>query len=150
MLFLPLRFIYSYFKPLEFLSRYSLLVTALLCLVTLLLQDHFMPELSAIVQQCKFNTCSQQPGETIAMFLAELRHLTEHWEFGITIDEMLRDRLVCGVRDTRIQRRLLAEPKLTETFSITCFMGNCKPQTANRKMSRDHGLAVTFAVCSSK
>ena len=26
---------------------------------------------------------------------------------------MLRDRLVCGVRDIRIQRRLLAEPKLT-------------------------------------
>ena len=26
---------------------------------------------------------------------------------------MLRDRLVCGVRDVRIQRRLLAEPKLT-------------------------------------
>ena len=47
------------------------------------------------------------------MFLAELRHLSEHCEFGITLDEMLRDRLVCGVRDIRIQRRLLTEPKLT-------------------------------------
>ena len=78
-----------------------------------LLQDHFMPKPSAIVQRFKFNTRSQQPGETIAMFLAELRHLSEHCEFGITLDEMLRDRLVCGVRDIRIQRRLLAEPKLT-------------------------------------
>ena len=47
------------------------------------------------------------------MFLAKLRRLSEHCEFGITLDEMLRDRLVCGVRDIRIQRRLLAEPKLT-------------------------------------
>ena len=47
------------------------------------------------------------------MFLAELRHLSEHCEFGITLDEMLRDRLVCVVRYIRIQRRLLAEPKLT-------------------------------------
>ena len=78
-----------------------------------LLQDHFMPKPSAIVQRFKFNTRSQQPGETIAMFLAELRHLSEHCEFGITLDEMLRDRRVCGVRDIRIQRRLLAEPKLT-------------------------------------
>ena len=78
-----------------------------------LLQDHFMPKPSAIVQRFKFNTRSQQPGETIAMFLAELRRLSEHCEFGITLDEMLRDRLVCGVRDIRIQRRLLAEPKLT-------------------------------------
>ena len=78
-----------------------------------LLQDHFMPKPSAVVQRLKFNTRSQQPGETIVMFLAELRHLSEHCEFGITLDEMLRDRLVCGVRDIRIQRRLLAEPKLT-------------------------------------
>ena len=69
-----------------------------------LLQDHFMPKPSAVVQQFKFNTRFQQPGETIAMFLAELRHLSEHCEFGITLDEMLRDRLVCGARDIRIQR----------------------------------------------
>jgi len=42
-----------------------------------LLQEHIMPKPSAIVQRFKFNTRSQQPGETIAMFLAELRHLTD-------------------------------------------------------------------------
>ena len=78
-----------------------------------LLQDHFMPKPSATVQRFKFKTRSQQPGETIAMFLAELRQLSEHSEFGIAQGEMLRDRLVCGVRDIRMQRRLLAEPKLT-------------------------------------
>ena len=77
-----------------------------------LAQDHFMPKLSTIVQRFKFNTRSQQPGETSATFLAELRRLTEHCEFGTTLDEMLRDRLVCGVHDLRKQRRLLAEPKL--------------------------------------
>ena len=76
-----------------------------------LVQNHFMPRQSDIVQRFKFNTHSQQPGETIAMFLAELRHLTEHCEFGTTLDEMLRDRLVCDVHDIRIQRRLPAEPK---------------------------------------
>ena len=77
------------------------------------LQDHFMPKPSATVQRFTFNTRYQQPGETIAMFLAELRHLSEQCEFEITLDEMLCDRLVCGVGDVRIQRRLLAEPKLT-------------------------------------
>ena len=78
-----------------------------------LVQDHFMPRPSAIVQRFKFNTRSQQPGETIAIFLAELKHLTEHCEFGATLDEMLRDSLFCGGRDMRISRRLLAQPKLT-------------------------------------
>ncbi|XP_068712879.1 uncharacterized protein [Montipora foliosa] len=78
-----------------------------------LAQEHFRPKPSAIVQRFKFNTRSQQRGETIAMFLAELRQLTEYCEFRATLDEMLRDRLVCGVQDVRIQRPLLAEPKLT-------------------------------------
>ena len=83
-----------------------------------LLQDHFMPKPSAIVQRFNFNTRSQQPGETIAMFLAELRHLSEHCEFGIKLDEMLRDRRACGVPDIRIQRGLLAEPKLTSKRAL--------------------------------
>ena len=78
-----------------------------------LVQDHFTPRPSPILQRFKFNTRSQQPGETIAIPIAESKHLAEHCEFRTTWDEMLRDRIVCGVRDLRIQRRLLAEPKLT-------------------------------------
>ena len=51
-----------------------------------LLQDHFMPKPSAIVQRFKFNTRSQQPGETIAMVLAELRNLSKHCAFGYSAD----------------------------------------------------------------
>ena len=45
------------------------------------------------------NSTRQQPGETIPVFLAELRRLSEHCE--------------CGTKDEKIQHRLLAEPKLT-------------------------------------
>ena len=38
---------------------------------------------------------------------------TEHCDFGATLDDILRDRLVCGIADFTIQRRLLAEDKLT-------------------------------------
>ena len=78
-----------------------------------LVQDHYKPKPSVIVERFKFNTRCQQQGENISVFLAELRRLSENCEFGATLDEMLRDRLVCGARDNKIQRRLLAEPKLT-------------------------------------
>ena len=45
--------------------------------------------------------------------MAELRKLTEHCNFGETLPEMLRDRLVCGINNKKIQRRLLAERELT-------------------------------------
>ena len=49
----------------------------------------------------------------MATYIAELRHLSEHCEFGSTLNEMLRDRLVCGVEEPKVQQRLLAEPDLS-------------------------------------
>ena len=45
--------------------------------------------------------------------MASVRQLSEVCEIGDILEAMLRDRLVCGVNDDRIQRRLLAEPELT-------------------------------------
>jgi hypothetical protein len=67
---------------------------------------------STIVQRFKFNTRFRKPGESIASYVAELRSLSEHCDFKSTLEEMLRDRLVCGINDEQIQRRLLAESSL--------------------------------------
>ena len=55
----------------------------------------------------------EKDGETVAQFVAELRRLSEHCAFQETLDDMLRDRLVCGIKDSRVQRRLLSETDLT-------------------------------------
>ena len=81
--------------------------------LTKLVQDHYQPKPSVIVERFKCNTRCQQPGETIPMYLAELKCLWENCEFGTNLNELLRDRVVCGTSDTKIQRHLLAEPKLT-------------------------------------
>ena len=78
-----------------------------------LVKDHLTPQPSSIVQRFKFNSRSQQDTETVAQFVAELKKLSEYCEFGDSLDNMLRDRLVCGLRDVKVQRRLLAEGKLT-------------------------------------
>jgi hypothetical protein len=78
-----------------------------------LVQDHYQPKPSVIVERFKFNTRCQQQGETIPIYSAELKRLSENCELGSNLNEMLRDRIVCGTSDHRIQRRLLAEPKLT-------------------------------------
>ena len=68
---------------------------------------------SVIVERFRFNTRTRQQGESVANFIAELRHLTRYCEFGDVLNDMLRDRLVCGIENSQIQRRLLAEPNLT-------------------------------------
>ena len=49
----------------------------------------------------------------MAQFVDELRRIAQHCEFGPALDDMLRDRLVCGLRDDKVQRRLLADSQLT-------------------------------------
>ena len=45
-------------------------------------------------------------------YVAELCSLAEFSNFGHTLEAMLRDRIVCGINDDAMQRRLLAEPGL--------------------------------------
>ena len=73
-----------------------------------MLSDHFSPKQSVIVQRSKFYS-RLKPGKNISSYIAELRALAEHCNFRGTLDVMICDRLVCGVNDDSIQKRLLTE-----------------------------------------
>ena len=55
----------------------------------------------------------RKQGETVSAYIAELRALSEYCNYGGTLDLMLHNRLVCGINNVQIQKRLLAEDKLT-------------------------------------
>lgn len=76
------------------------------------LKKHYNPKPSEIVERFKFHSRLQKDGESVATFVACLRSLSEHCNFGESLEDMLRDRLVCGVNNHQIQKRLLAEPGL--------------------------------------
>ena len=78
-----------------------------------LVQEHHHPKPSAIVQRYHFHSRFRQEGESISTYVSELKKLSEHCNFQDSLNDMLRDRLVCGVNNARLQRRLLAEPDLT-------------------------------------
>ncbi|KAL6461145.1 hypothetical protein MHYP_G00311110 [Metynnis hypsauchen] len=78
-----------------------------------LLKAHYNPKPSEIVQRFKFNSRNRKPKESVSEYVAVLRELAQHCNYGDKLTEMLRDRLVCGIEDDRMQRRLLAEPELT-------------------------------------
>ena len=78
-----------------------------------LVKEHQQPAPSFIAQRCTFNSRLQQPGVSISTFIAQLRIIAQHCKFGTVLDDMLRDRLVCGCRDKRLQYKLLSDPELT-------------------------------------
>ena len=78
-----------------------------------LIQDQYQPTPSVIVQRFKFKSRTPRSGESIATFVAKLWKLAERFKFQATLDDMLRDRLVCGVTDGYLQHHLLTKPELT-------------------------------------
>ena len=80
---------------------------------------HHEPRPSVIVQRYKFNTRQRLPSESVAEYLAALRKLAEFCSYGESLDEMLRDRLVCGIAHPAVQKRLLAESELNLTKAVS-------------------------------
>ncbi|UYV72170.1 K02A2.6-like [Cordylochernes scorpioides] len=76
---------------------------------TVKLKNHFNPTPSAIVERSKFSNRARRPGEKISIYIAELKKMAEYCKFGSTIDEAIRDRLIAGIEDDNIQRKLLGE-----------------------------------------
>ena len=56
---------------------------------------------------------SQLQGETVEKYIMELHALAESCEYGEKTPEMIRDRLVVGIRDDTMSRKLQLEPDLT-------------------------------------
>lgn len=78
-----------------------------------IMQDHYAPKPSEIVQRFKFNNRFRQQNESVSDYVAALRNIAEHCNFNDTLETMIRDRIVCGIANDRIQRRLLSEQDLT-------------------------------------
>ena len=76
------------------------------------LSAHFSPKPLVIVERYRFHKRDQLPGESIATYIAELRQFARHCNFGTNLEDCLRDRLVCGLSNTHIIKKLLAEKDL--------------------------------------
>ena len=56
-----------------------------------------------------FHCCSQGHNESIAEYIAKLRHLATSCDFGIFLEQALHDHLVFGICSESTQRGLLTE-----------------------------------------
>jgi hypothetical protein len=77
-------------------------------------QNDCSPRTQIIYERYRFNNRNQAPGENIATYLTELRTIARNCAHdSITPDEILRDRLVLGIRDDHVRERLLRLNNLT-------------------------------------
>ena len=92
--------------------------------LVVVLTEHYSPQPSEVMQRFRFNSRSRKEGEFVAAYVAELRRLAEFCNFGTTLDKMLRDRLVWGIKDDSIQKKLLQEKDLTFQRALAIAQGS--------------------------
>ena len=74
---------------------------------------HFRVRRNLIFERARFNKRDQRDNESAEEYITALYALSETCEYGTLRDEMLRDRLVAGIRDTALSDKLQLDSKLT-------------------------------------
>ena len=80
--------------------------------------SYFVKRHNTIFEQARFNLRKQEQGESVDTFITALYELVEHCSYGQLHDEMIRDRIVVGIRDSNLSEKLQLDDKLTLETAI--------------------------------
>lgn len=80
-------------------------------LVTLV-TDHLEPQRSEIAERHVFRLRRQLPGESLSEYLQNLKHLASTCNFGLNLEENLRDQFVSGLGSEMMRSRIFAEKSI--------------------------------------
>ena len=70
-------------------------------------------------ERARFNRRRQEEGESVDSFITALYTLAEHCGYGELHDEMVRDRIVVGIRNGALSEKLQLNADLTLQTAIT-------------------------------
>ncbi|KAK0146758.1 hypothetical protein N1851_013875 [Merluccius polli] len=80
--------------------------------------EYFVPRRNVIHERARFHQRIQRPGEKAETFIRALYELSEHCDFGASREENIRDRIVVGILDKDVSRKLQLVKDLTLAVTI--------------------------------
>ena len=102
--------------------------------------DYFYPKRNVIHERVCFHSRVQRPGEKVEMFIRAVYDLSEHCDFGTVKEENIRDRIVVGILDKELSRKLQLETNLTLTQTIQTVR---QSEEVTTQVNQQHGEACT-------
>ena len=76
-------------------------------------EENFIAKRNVIYERCVFNRRVQDEDESASDFITDLHRLVEHCEYGPLQSEMLRDRILAGIRNRPLSEKLQLQDNLT-------------------------------------
>lgn len=81
--------------------------------VIAMFDTYFEPVKNVIFERSLFNKMTQEQNQTIHQFILALQDQATNCEYAAMKDELIRDRIVVGVRDNKLREYLIDTPELT-------------------------------------
>ena len=82
-------------------------------------ESYFEKRRNTIYDRARFNSRTQRENESVEEFIADLYRLAENCGYGTLHNELVRDRIVVGIRDSKLSEELQLEADLTLDSCIT-------------------------------
>ena len=77
-------------------------------------QNHFIAKRNVIFERAKFNARIQDENEAVEDFITDLHCLAKYCEFGVRKDQLIRNRIVVGLKNKKkLFEKLQLDPELT-------------------------------------
>ena len=114
-------------------------------------EDFCIGKTNETFERYKFNLRNQESGESIDLYVAELRKLAKSCNYQNLEESLIRDRVVLGVPDEPVRRRLLQEPDLTSAKATTIVKAHEATQKqmssmASREDSTVHKIGELWVI----
>ena len=90
--------------------------------------SYFQPVKNVIFERMMFNQIVQKPGQLIHQFITEVQSQAGNCEFGKMTDELVRDRIVVGVREQKLREYLVD----IDDLDLSKCISKAKHWTSNR------------------
>jgi len=98
--------------------------------------EFFQVRKNVIYERARFNRRNQLSGETAEEYIMVLYNLAENCDYGAMKTEMIRDRLVVGIRDHALSEKMQMDPKLTLETAKRPY-GKRKRSSNNKRPSKE-------------
>ncbi|XP_028299457.1 zinc finger protein 62 homolog [Gouania willdenowi] len=103
-------------------------------------KDDCSPQKNIVFKRLQYWSHQRTAGTSVDTFITELRHKSKECEFGMSENDMLRDKLVFSITDCHLKERLLQERGLTLHRAIEICRATEQEKTPLQAMKTEHGM----------
>ncbi|XP_028319615.1 zinc finger protein 182-like [Gouania willdenowi] len=103
-------------------------------------KDYYSPQRNVVFERLQYWSHQRTAGTSVNTFITELRHKSKHCEFGISENDMLRDKLMLSITDSHLEKRLLQERRLTLHRAIEICRATEQEKTLLQAIKTEHGV----------